>query len=256
MRGVESTASVSTENPVKYWFEHHPGLVTLILLLVLTTAGILLMTWKSSSESTRGLGAGMISGAVVTLALFFVQLSIDDAKNQAADNAKQAAARQAQLSDNAAFRLAVSLQNNLTGFDYTGHSMQGFYLSGKILRDADLAGVDLQHATLHSTDMSYADLGNADLRGANAHGASFANASLVGADLRKADLRNATLRNADLHGAQLAGAVVDADTCWPSGFLTRQVRLEVRAEPVVHFGRVAQPASAGHVCTAHEATPR
>ncbi len=226
------------------WLQSHPAKDTLVLLVVLVAVGLLVMA-SARTESYRGLGAGLISGGVVTLAVFLLQISIDNAKDQASHAA-----------DIASFRLAVSLQNNLTGFDYTGHDMKGFYLSGKVMHNADLRGVDLQDAMLHSTDLAYADLEDANLQGAYAHGASFYNASLVKADLRRADLRNATFLDANLDGAKLTGAIVDASTCWPRGFLTLEVRAQLKTSPLVRRGVTSQSSSAGHTCDSKEKTPR
>jgi Pentapeptide repeats (8 copies) len=99
-------------------------------------------------DGFRALGASIVTGVCVTLAMFILQGWTD---------------KRAQRED---FRLRIALTNDLRGFDPGDHDMTGMHLAGKNLAGAKLSGVDLTNAVLTGARLNGADLRGATLDGA------------------------------------------------------------------------------------------
>jgi uncharacterized protein YjbI with pentapeptide repeats len=206
------------------------------VVLTLTVVPGVWLWWPSRREAEQrsSLGAALLTGAVVSFAVFAVQLVFDarlrDVEEQReAEQARRAEQQRAQANRNA-LQLTVGLQPDLSGIDLRKRNLGGFYLSRKRLVDAVLAGANLREANLSNADLTRADLREARLVGAhldraNLAGANLALANLSGAGLVQAKLGNAELagavltgadlRGADLRGASVGGASYDSATRWP-----------------------------------------
>jgi hypothetical protein len=195
----------------------------------------------------RDLGVGLISGASFGLAVFALQLYNDNVAQRAQDRQEEAARRET-------VELAIATTSDLSGFDPRGQSLVDAYLVGKTLNGARFEDVDLTDAELRDTQ----------LRGALLSGAKLKNANLIGAHLDQADLEDANLSGAHLHAAKFVGAAVEhieslegaeanADTCWPTGFLTsKQTKRLVNGlnpEGITREDGKEVPPSPGHTCT-------
>jgi hypothetical protein len=99
-------------------------------------------------DGLRALGASIVTGACVTLAMFVLQEYVNE---------------RAQRED---FRLRIAFTNDLRGFDPGDHDMTGMHLAGKNLAGAKLSGVDLTNAVLTGARLNGADLRGATLDGA------------------------------------------------------------------------------------------
>ena len=178
---------------------------------LLVVPGILLWWPARHDPSSRSdLGAALLTGAVVSFAVFALQLVFDARLRDLED--RQRAAQEARderlrlQGERASLQLTIGLQPNLTGIDLQDRDLRAFYLSRKRLRDAVLNRADLREANLSLADLRGAELNEARLQGANLDGADLTSARLGVANLRDASLVGATLANADLSGATLAGA--------------------------------------------------
>ncbi|MET9073629.1 pentapeptide repeat-containing protein [Streptomyces sp. NPDC004232] len=76
-------------------------------------------------------------------------------------------------------------------------------------------GVKFEDSNLEGAHFNGADLRGVDFLGAHFAGAEFDGANLKGADLRSADLSHTNIS----YAKDLQGALVNAQTCWPHGFL-------------------------------------
>jgi uncharacterized protein YjbI with pentapeptide repeats len=102
----------------------------------------------------------------------------------------------------------------ISGGDFSGHSLEGAdfraaQLSGASFAGARLAGADFTEAVLDQADFKGADLSGAKFRAADLSGASFDGARLAQADCADALLTGARLRAADLTGAKLNRALLE-----------------------------------------------
>jgi uncharacterized protein YjbI with pentapeptide repeats len=182
------------------------------VVLVVTIVPGLWLWWPSRRDAAQrsSLGAALLTGAVVSFAVFAVQLVFDarlrdiDERRQVEDARRSE--RQRVQAERADLQLTVGLEPNLSGIDLTGRDLSGFYLSRKRLVDAVLIGANLSAANLSRTNLAAAKLQGADLEGALLDGANLTRAILTGANLSGADLRQAKLASADLSGATLNGA--------------------------------------------------
>jgi uncharacterized protein YjbI with pentapeptide repeats len=218
----------------------------LILIILAILAGLILWLPLWSDRKERGaLGASLVTGAVISLAFFFLQDQHEKHEKVVADRqaklehaiADQQTKKQKEISDQQALRITVSLQRNLAGTDLSGKDLRTIDLGGKNLSGADLRGAqlervrlvaaNLEHAQLEDADLHRADLTEANLQGATLNGANFTKTQLVrahlndamigqvsggkpadlaGAQLINADLRRACLASVNLKGAHLSGA--------------------------------------------------
>jgi uncharacterized protein YjbI with pentapeptide repeats len=206
------------------------------VVVALTVVPGVWLWWPSRHEAEQrsSLGAALLTGAVVSFAVFAVQLVFDARlrnveERREAEQARRAEQQRVQANRNA-LQLTVGLQPDLSGIDLRKRNLAGFYLSRKRLVEAVLAGANLRAANLSNADLTRADLREAQLVGAhldsaNLAGANLALANLSGAVLVQAKLGNAELagavltgadlRGADLRGASVGGASYDSATKWP-----------------------------------------
>lgn len=187
-----------------------------------------------SGSNLFSLGASLVSGGFVTVAIFGLQL----ASNL---NAKEES-----------FQLAIAMQSDLSGFSPQGHSLENAYLNSKILDGAQLSNTNLQSARMRHAALRGTLLHEADLRRADLLGADLFEAELPGADLRNADLRSAKLEDANIWTADFRGALVNAETCWPPSFWKSKLDA-AGVQPMKSRTPTREvPASRGHPCTAGE----
>lgn len=204
-----------------------PLWVTMPLASLLVVAGFLLWFPTRRDLSSRSeLGAALLGGALVALAILYLQ------------------SEQEKASDRESFRLEVALQPDLKHSDLREQDLSGLLLrskdlSGARLRGADargadftgsyLIGADMRHMQADGTRFEYAVLSSGrqaassttddveagagatqplltTLRHADLPGAELAFAKLVGTDLRNADLSGADLRRTDLRDGRVQAA--------------------------------------------------
>jgi hypothetical protein len=219
-----------------HWKDNDVMWVTCGVAVFMLALGIVfMMAGRGQSGSNWfSLGASLVSGGFITVAIFGLQL----ASNL---NAQEES-----------FRLAIAMQSDLSGFSPQDHSLENAYLNSKILDGAQLSNTNLRSAKLRHAALRGTLLHNADLRGADLLGADLFEAELPHADLRNADLRSAKLEDADIWTADFRGALVNAETCWPPSFWASKINnagVQPRASKTP-TRKVA--ASAGHPCTAGE----
>jgi uncharacterized protein YjbI with pentapeptide repeats len=101
-------------------------------------------------ESNRNsdLGIALISGAVVALAVLYLQVRLSNA------------------AEKRNLQLQLGLQDKFPGIDLSHHDLSGFHIPGKDLRQANLTGTNLRGANLSGANLQHAILNKADLRGA------------------------------------------------------------------------------------------
>ena len=206
-----------------------------VVLAVTIVPGVWLW-WplRHDGEQRGALGAALLTGAVVSFAVFAVQLVFDarlrDIDERRADEQARRAAVQQEQADRAALQLTVGLQEKLAGIDLNGRDLSGFFLSGKKLQRANLTNANLRGANLSRTNLTQGQLQGAHLEDAHLDGANLTGAVLALANLSRAVLTQATLADAelssavlsgadltgvDLSGASIAGATYDSKTKWP-----------------------------------------
>jgi hypothetical protein len=216
-------------------------------ILVAGAIGAGLYLWlptRGDPDHRGGLGSALIGGAVIALAIFLVQIVIDE--------------RRQRESEQTNLRLTLGLTQDLGGIDLRGEDLDRVYLAGKSLvgallegaslsganlsgarlRDAHLSGANLRcgnlnlaripEARFNETDLTGASLQGvsgedaqffgADLRSADLSRAALPQSKLIGADLTEAYLNGADLRTADLTDANLTDVHYDGETRWPEGF--------------------------------------
>jgi Pentapeptide repeats (8 copies) len=170
-------------------------------------------------DGFRALGASIVTGVCVTLAMFILQGWTD---------------KRAQRED---FRLQVALTSDLRGFDPRGQDMSGMHLAGKDLTGANLAGASLVRTVLRGSNLVGAKLDRARLQHGDLVDADLTNAVLTGARLNGADLRGATLDGAqivDVDRAAWKGVKANWHTCWPRGFNFGDPEFGLVAMPTRH----------------------
>ena len=160
--------------------------VVLVFILLVSVGSFLWASEMSVIGSRQQLGAGLLSGAVVSLVVLVLQV------DPAADSGPSAADVRAEH---------VAQTRDLRWFDAAGLKMPGSYLPHRDFRDAILRRADLSDADLSDSLFSNSDLSNASLCGT----------ALIWTDLTGANLSGADLRNADLRGANLTGAELGDD---------------------------------------------
>ena len=176
--------------------------------------------WELSPADRRSLGASLMTGAFISLALAGTQIYLSGTHE---DQSKEEQ-----------FRLSIAMAHDLSGFD-PSMSLQGLSLAGKNLDHAQLAGEDLSDANLEGASLREANLTDADLSRADLFRADLTGAQLVGADLTDATLEFANLARTQLVpprksavGVTLDNTKVNARTCWPT---------DVLANPLNHLKR-------------------
>jgi uncharacterized protein YjbI with pentapeptide repeats len=213
---------------------------TLIFGLILLIIGWRLL--RSSDDTRKNLGVSLLSGSVITLAVFLLQGMLTVVSGQ-----QQKVEQQQREVEN--FRLTIAVSGTLRGFTPGKYSVAGLILDGK-----DLTGAYLREQDLRRTPFQDAILAQADLIGANAQKANFLNADLFKASVDKTDFREADLRFAKFEGASVAagakfaGAKVNSQTCWPQYFFDHGLQ-EAGLVPVKNPRDPADLANPlGHVC--------
>jgi hypothetical protein len=208
-----------------------PGTIFIVVCLaafVLLGIAILLRAWATAktpearSGILAGVGASFMTGVILAVLSLYLQQAFAD------------------LNENSTWRANVATSWNMAGLVARGHDLHQptpLNFSGKELPDADFRQADAHG--LHFRD--------AKMHGADFTGANMANTNLVGADLSESDLSGADLSGSNLQVARLAGAElsdiktmkgakVNANTCWPEGFLTSSYpvyrRLRAQLVPV------------------------
>jgi hypothetical protein len=206
-----------------------------VAVLMLALGIVFMMAGRGQSRSNWfSLGASLVSGGFVTVAIFGLQL----ASNL---NAKEES-----------FQLAIAMQSDLSGFSPRDHSLENAYLNSKILDGAQLSNANLRSARMRHAALRGTLLHKADLRQADLLGADLFEAELPHADLRDADLRSAKLEDADIWTADFRGALVNAETCWPPSFWTSKIDSAGLKPRKSRTPTREVPASRGHPCTAGE----
>ena len=134
----------------------------------------------------------------------------------------------ADLNEHSTWRANVATSWRLAGLVTEGHDLhrpEPLNFSGKELPAADFRNADAHGLEFRDATMLGADFTQANLRGANFVGADLQASDLSGADLSGAQLQAAHLARVELSDIKsLEGAEVNANTCWPDGFLTSDNR--------------------------------
>lgn len=213
---------------------------TLLFSLILLVIGWRLL--RSSENVKQNLGVSLLSGAVITLAVFLLQGMLTVVSDQ-----QQKREQQQREVEN--FRLTIAVSGTLRGFTPGKYSIAGLILNGKDLTGAFLRDQDLKRTQFQDTILAQADLIRADARKANFLNADFFAASVDRADFRGADLRFAKFEDASVSaGAKFAGAKVNSHTCWPQYFFDHDLQ-EAGLVPIKNPRDPADQANPlGHVC--------
>ena len=207
---------------------------TFIIAACMVTAGIACMLRARGNTNTFSLGASLVSGAFVTVAIFGLQLASNlTAKEES-------------------FQLGIAMQSDLSGFDPQGRSLEKAHFNSKTLDGAKLRNADLRQASLRNASLRDAQLHGANLEGADLLAADLFVAELPGANLRNADLRSAKLEDANIWTADFHGAKVNDETCWPLSFWQQKVQRAGLVPMESHTPTRVVPASLGHPCEPRE----
>jgi uncharacterized protein YjbI with pentapeptide repeats len=236
-------------------------MVVLVALAVISAflfvlgMGLLARAWRlagscttpaDTSQATKaqllgGLAAGVLTGAVATLAVLLLQQWLSAS------------------SADTVWRANVATAADIPGFTPGNHSLQDLNLSGKQLEDANLSGADLRGVPLEDTDLRGAHLGHANLQGDNLIGANLASAELPGANLSGAKLQAARFDNAYVEKARFAEfkngkwirAIANISTCWPQGFLHSRKAKQIRMGPSQYSGGLSRGREQPHCLPTH-----
>jgi uncharacterized protein YjbI with pentapeptide repeats len=195
-------------------------LIGAAVLFLFIPGAVLWWPSRAHREGRIELGAALLGGAAVAFAVLGVQVVVELRANRTLDALE---AIRNQVAEQRDVRLAVSLQQDLTGADLRNQNLSYLHLPEKKLVDANLAG-----ALLIGSNLTGADLTDSILARTIFTSATLVDAELVNADLRNANLSSADLRDADLSGADLReailtdtnleGAIYDLRTRWPPTF--------------------------------------
>lgn len=220
------------------------------LVLILATAFLIVsvLLIKFGRGTVQDVGKSFLTGATVTLAIFALQLHLDD-ERQSKEKLDQ-------------FKQSIAFSQDLEGFT-PQYSLAGLYLSGKNMDNAELQHQDLRDSNLQGASLRGANLERSDLRGAslydaNLTGATFTDVRLAGADLRGTRL-GVRLIEIPPDPATFRGAKVNAFTCWPDDVLANihyppesDLRRALVREPTKVRGRTViertSPRSWGRSC--------
>jgi uncharacterized protein YjbI with pentapeptide repeats len=149
----------------------------------------MLLWWPSRNEpdARSGFGVSLVTGAVVALAIFALQILFE----LRLDHVEQQRQKQA---DRQNLELTIGLQPNLPGIQLAGEELEEFFFYGKNLRDANFARANLDGATFTDSDLSCADFSRAALTNVTAQRVDLGGTNLEGANLGEAILSNAHRR--------------------------------------------------------------
>jgi hypothetical protein len=201
-----------------------------VLAALLWLGLVLVRRGRSDGQVREELGAALLGGVLVAVAIFALQVSTDDQRQRAAGR-QQVQLTIAARQDLRNYPLAGQ---NLTGMNLAGKQLDGADLSDSNLIDVDLHDASLTNAKLIRTDLSFASLNGARLIGATLTETRLDNATLTGADFAGAVLCGVNFANFDpsyLRQVKLNKARADEGTTWPSGFDTN--RAGIRPTEVV-----------------------
>jgi uncharacterized protein YjbI with pentapeptide repeats len=190
------------------------GIVGAAIFVVAVVPGMRLW-WptRHDLDARSAFGVSLVTGAVVALAIFALQLLFEVRLDRVDQQRQEQADRQN-------LELTIGLQTNLPGIRLSGADLQDFYFYGKNLRDADFTAADLTGATLTNSDLSCAKFSRADLTDLTAQRV----------DLQGTALDHAMLRGAILSGAHQGEKRCDAHTNLGGAFLASAVLDGVQLE--------------------------
>jgi hypothetical protein len=213
-----------------HWNDTDVMWATFIIAACMLMTGIGCMLRARGSTNTFSLGASLVSGAFVTVAIFGLQLASNlTAKEES-------------------FQLGIAMQSDLSGFDPQGRSLEKAHLNSKTLDGAKLRSADLRQASLRNASLRDAQLHGANLEGADLLAADLFVAELPGANLRNADLRSAKLEDANIWSADFHDAKVNDETCWPPSFWEQKVQQAGLLPTESHTPTQVVKATLGHPC--------
>ena len=190
------------------------GAFVFLGLVILGHAWRTAKTAEARSGILAGIGASFMTGVILAVLSLYLQQAFAD------------------LNENSTWRANVATSSEVAGLVTEGHNLQRpkpLNFSGKVLPDADF-----KRADAHSLQFRDATMQGADFSGANLRGTNFVAADLTASDLSGADLSGANLQVTHLARVNLSsvtsmkGARVNANTCWPDGFLTSTNRIYER----------------------------
>lgn len=182
------------------------GVFVLLGFLVLFRAWRTAESFPAKSGILSGIGGALVTGATLAVMSLYLQAAF------------------AHANEESTWRANVNTSFQMAGLVVKGHDLhdpEPLNFSGKELRDADFRdaeaeGIQFRDAKLRGSDFHGANLRDASFVAADLTGTEFAGADLSGADLRVTHFIRS--RISDVRSMQ--GARVDANTCWPIGFLT------------------------------------
>jgi uncharacterized protein YjbI with pentapeptide repeats len=245
---------------------------------------------KRRRELWGSVGSGLLTGTVVSSALFGLQLISDIDQRHEDRTQRESDARQALL-------LSLNMGPDLRGLDATtldelvesalndGGDRNVSNVLGEgtassrdvcdtekpptrrpesaLLTDIRLTGKTLDYANFSGLTLRGIDLSNASLRHATFCHTALEDVTLTSADLTDATFEHATLRDVDLQFAKLEGAevygptyertVVNAETCWPNRLGSGFQQLGVTPAAIANRLAPVREESKGHTCRPDEA---
>jgi uncharacterized protein YjbI with pentapeptide repeats len=186
-------------------------------LCLVVGGGVVL--WSADPErSPSQLGAGLVAGALVAIAVGITQYALEQRVRAAQDRDERARAerdrRFAYAQQQSELRITVSMQRDLEGLDLVRRDLRGFVLARKNMRRVDLSGARLDGANLSEANLDYSRLAcpvESTVRDVlvcreRRLAAHLVNAKLIAASLREAHLQQAVLRNVEAVGADFTRA--------------------------------------------------
>ena len=235
-------------------------------LIFFFALGMLAIGSRRSRMLHNQIGLALVSGLVLALAAFVVNLAIEDALVTNARDRREAETKLAiNRREQWIFRsedlegltfsgMSFTRPAEEEPFDFSYAKMAGIGLEDADLRKAVLRNADLRDASMCGANLAGADLSRAVLNGAHLEGSSLSNARLIGtqlrgarlggADLTDADLTDADLTGADLTGADLTGA--DLNQAVPSGDDAEPTDTSVDKPAGTATSNQPEPASCGN----------
>lgn len=158
-------------------------------IIILIFGVILWLPPDDTPTRNSDLGAAMVSGALVSIAVLFIER------------------RQQRESEKRSMQLSLSTQQELESLDLSTYDLRRVsFLRGRKLSRANFQGVNLSGADFSDAILDGGNFKGADLRYANFTGCCLRKAKLNKADLRGANFLEAELEGAELYGADIRGA--------------------------------------------------